>query len=134
MRSVSEFLSYKGYSLVFEDDFNGETLDRTKWNVELHEPGWVNQELQAYVDAEDVLSLRDGFLHIRPTRLTLWDGSVFYRSGRISTQGKHEFTYGIFEARLKVPRGKGFLPAFWLMTGDEERWGQWPVCGEIRRL
>ena len=48
-----------------------------------------------------------------------------------STQGKHEFTYGIFEARLRVPRGKGFLPAFWLMTGDENRWGQWPVCGEI---
>ena len=128
---MSEYLSYDGYALVFEDDFNGETLDRTKWNVELHDPGWVNEELQAYVDAEDVLSLRDGCLHIRPTRLALGDGSVFYRSGRISTQGKHEFTYGIFEARLKVPRGKGFLPAFWLMTGDEERWGQWPVCGEI---
>ena len=76
---MSEFLSYEGYTLVFEDDFNGETLDRTKWNIELHDPGWVNEELQAYVDAEDVLSLRDGCLHIRPTRLALGDGSVLYR-------------------------------------------------------
>ena len=59
---MSEYLSYDGYALVFEDDFNGETLDRTKWNIELHDPGWVNEELQAYVDAEDVLSLRDGFV------------------------------------------------------------------------
>ncbi len=128
---MSEFLSYEGYSLVFEDDFNGETLDRSKWNVELHKPGWVNEELQKYVDTEEVLFLGDGLLHIRSVRKVLADGSKAYDSGRISTQGKYEFTYGLFEARLKVPQGKGFLPAFWLMTGDEERWEQWPVCGEI---
>lgn len=124
-------LSYEGYVRVFEDQFDADTLDRSKWNVELHDPGWVNAELQEYVDAEDVLSLRDSLLLIRPVKTVLADGSVSYRSGRISTQGKHEFTYGLFEARLKVPKGKGFLPAFWLMTADEDRWGQWPVCGEI---
>lgn len=128
---MSEVLSYEGYALAFEDDFDGEALDRTKWNVELHEPGWVNEELQAYVDTEEVLFVRDSLLHIRPVKTALPDGSASYRSGRISTQGKHAFTYGIFEARLKVPRGRGLLPAFWLMTADEERWGQWPVCGEI---
>ena len=45
--------------------------------------------------------------------------------------GKKEFTYGRFEARLKVPRGKGFLPAFWMMPADESFYGQWPKCGEI---
>lgn len=128
---MSECLSYEGYAPVFEDDFDGEALDRTRWNVELHKPGWVNEELQEYVDAEDVLFLRNSLLHIRPVRTALPGGGAAYRSGRISTQGKREFTYGLFEARLKVPRGKGFLPAFWLMTGDEDRWGQWPVCGEI---
>ena len=44
-------------------------------------------------------------------------------SGRITTQGKHDFTYG--------PSGKGFLPAFWLMATDEGLYGQWPKCGEI---
>jgi len=52
-------------------------------------------------------------------------------SGRITTQRKHDFTYGRFEARAKVPTGKGYLPAFWLMATDEGFYGQWPKCGEI---
>ena len=52
-------------------------------------------------------------------------------SGRITTQGKHDFTYGRFEARAKVPAGQGYLPAFWLMASDEGLYGQWPRCGEI---
>ena len=52
-------------------------------------------------------------------------------SGRVTTQGKHDFTYGRFEARAKVPEGQGYLPAFWLMATDEGLYGQWPKCGEI---
>ena len=54
-----------------------------------------------------------------------------YTSGRISTQNKQTFTYGLFEARVKVPKGQGYLPAFWLMANDENVYGQWPRCGEI---
>ena len=128
---MSETLSHEGYALVFEDHFDGAALDRRHWNVELHEPGWVNEELQEYVDTPDVIRLEDGRLMIRPIKTVHEDGSVSYISGRVSTQHKHDFTYGIFEARLKIPKGKGYLPAFWLMTTDEERYGQWPVCGEI---
>ncbi len=39
--------------------------------------------------------------------------------------------YGLFEVRAKVPTGKGFLPAFWMMPTDENLYGQWPRCGEI---
>ena len=123
-------LSYEGYTLVFEENFDGPELDRTRWNVELHEPGWVNEEWQEYVDSPENIRLEDGRLLIRPVR-TVRDGQAFYTSGRISTRGRREFTCGLFEARLKVPRGKGFLPAFWLMTSDEDTYGQWPVCGEI---
>ncbi len=122
-------LSYEGYVLVFEDHFDAAGLDRSCWNVELHEPGWVNEELQEYV--KNTIRLEDSKLVIRPSRTLNRDGSVSYTSGRISTQRKRDFTYGLFEARLKVPRGKGYLPAFWLMTTDEEMYGQWPVCGEI---
>ncbi|SDB02628.1 carbohydrate binding domain-containing protein [Butyrivibrio sp. INlla16] len=52
-------------------------------------------------------------------------------SGRITTQNLHDFTYGRFEARAKVPASKGLLPAFWLMATDEGLYGQWPKCGEI---
>lgn len=123
-------LSYEGYTLVFEENFHGPELDRTRWNVELHKPGWVNEEWQEYVDSPENIRLEDGRLLIRPVR-TVRDGQAFYTSGRISTRGRREFTCGLFEARLKVPRGKGFLPAFWLMTSDEDTYGQWPVCGEI---
>lgn len=58
-------------------------------------------------------------------------GSRSITSGRITTQGKHDFTYGRFEARAKVPTGQGYLPAFWLMASDEGLYGQWPKCGEI---
>lgn len=127
---MGDMLSYSGYNLVFEDHFDGPALDRSRWNVELHQPGWVNEELQAYVDRPENIRLEDSFLLIRPVR-TVCGGTVSYTSGRISTQYRHDFTYGLFEARLRVPRGKGFLPAFWLMTTDEDAYGQWPVCGEI---
>ena len=54
-----------------------------------------------------------------------------YTSGRINTQGKNDFKYGYFEARARVPKGMGYLPAFWLMASDETNYGQWPQCGEI---
>lgn len=128
---MKEMLSYEGYHLVFADDFDGKELDRTCWNMELHEPGWVNEELQAYVDSGETVRAEDGMLRIRAMKRLDENGVLSYISGRVSTQWKQDFTYGIFEARLKVPEGRGFLPAFWLMTTDEERWGQWPVCGEI---
>ena len=128
---MNDILSYEGYGLVFEDSFDGPALDRSRWNVELHEPGWVNEEWQEYADSEENIFLRDGRLLIRPVKTVHKDGKVSYTSGRISTQNKQDFTYGLFEARLKVPKGKGFLPAFWLMTTDEDKYGQWPVCGEI---
>lgn len=123
-------LNLDGYSLVWEDNFDGPGLNRNDWNVELHEPGWVNAELQEYVDSEENIFFENGNLVIRPVKSTV-NGKIHYTSGRISTQNKRDFTYGVFEARLKVPEGNGFLPAFWLMATDENVYGQWPRCGEI---
>lgn len=122
-----EKLNYDGYRLVWEDRFGGPALNLDDWNMEVHEPGWVNHELQEYTTSPENIFLRDGKLVLKPVKQS--DGT--YTSGRVSTQGKRDFTYGIFEARLRVPRGKGFLPAFWLMTTSEEKFGQWPRCGEI---
>ena len=120
-------LSYEGYRLVWEESFDGDALNENNWNMELHEPGWVNNELQEYTNSRENIFLRDHYLVLKAMK----EEGGRYTSGRVSTQGKQEFTYGIFEARLKVPKGKGYLPAFWLMTGDEEKYGQWPRCGEI---
>ena len=124
-------LSYEGYELVWMDDFDGDTLNREDWNVELHEPGWVNKELQEYVDSADNIQVKDSNLYLIPIQTKKEDGTYYYTSGRVNTQGKHDFKYGLFEARLRVPRGKGYLPAFWMMPLDEDYYGQWPKCGEI---
>ena len=302
----------EGYKLVFNDDFDGNQLDRTVWNVEKHEKGWVNGELQEYVDSDENIKVQDGCLNIIPVEKvettsttdgqnllsnadfssgkTGWtetiadwgsdgcdaaaqssvaDGAITYTitnpgndlwhvqlkqtvklaakkhytlsykvksdvartietgvqgdeennyisygaktqslqagkeesvsidvyaeegydtatlyfslgrktgdtsipdasevtisdislvettanmlpanafgdnatagtkvkksytSGRISTQNLKTFTYGRFEVKAKVPKGQGYLPAFWLMANDENVYGQWPRCGEI---
>lgn len=292
-------LSYDGYTKVWGDEFDGDSLNRDDWNVETHEKGWVNNELQEYVDSEENIQVKDGKLIINPVKkvtetenkdagnllknsdfsegmegwtqtIANWggadgsadasekiaDGSITYSiknagtqdwnvqlkqtdislqnghtykvsfkakstaarkfktgvmsasyewyggcepeleadkeqdisfeftmgsdtpadfyislgkyddtetpasdvtisdikfvdmnatddetdstkeaasytSGRISTQNKQTFTYGRFECRAKVPKGQGYLPAFWLMANDENVYGQWPRCGEI---
>ncbi len=123
---MAKDLSYDGYNLKFEENFNGKELDESVWNYEEHPAGWVNNELQSYIISERNVYLKNGNLIIQPEKF----GGI-YTSGRINTQGKKDFKYGIFEARLKVPRGKGFLPAFWMMPTDESMYGQWPKCGEI---
>lgn len=118
------------YHLVWQDDFNGTSLDRINWNVELHDPGWVNSELQSYVDTEENIYVKDGNLIIQPKKIEQ-NGKISYTSGRVNTQGKKDFKYGYFECRAKVPQGTGYLPAFWMMPTNENLYGQWPKCGEI---
>lgn len=133
-------LSYEGYTKVWGDEFDGDSLNRDDWNVETHEKGWVNSELQEYVDSEENIQVKDGKLVINPVKKVSSIESndaastkevVSYTSGRVSTQNKQTFTYGRFECRAKVPKGHGYLPAFWLMANDENLYGQWPRCGEI---
>ena len=112
---AAQTLSYEGYTLRWQDEFDGAELNRDDWNVELHEPGWVNNELQSYVDSPENIYLEDGKLVLKPVETKNADGTVSYTSGRVNTQNKHDFKYGIFEARAKVPAGQGFLPAFWKM-------------------
>lgn len=125
----NQTLSYEGYSLKWQEEFEGAELNRNDWNVELHERGWVNNEMQQYVDSAENIQVKDGKLLLRP--VTKNAKKKLYTSGRINTKGKHDFKYGIFECRAKFPKGKGFLPAFWMMPTEESLYGQWPSCGEI---
>lgn len=114
---------------LFYESFNGNTLDRAKWNVEV--TGYtVNKEQQAYVDSASVLSLTDGNLMIkplyRPGYVSNKQKKYDFLSGRINTRSKFEFTYGTASARIKMSAGAGLWPAFWAL-GE----GKWPDCGEI---
>ncbi|UJR80628.1 glycoside hydrolase family 16 protein [Sandaracinus amylolyticus] len=115
------------WRLVWSDEFDGTTLDESKWVYEVQRPGWVNNELQSYTDRRrENVRVEDGHLVIEARR-DFFGGE--YSSGRIKTQGRASWTYGRFEARIQVPGGWGTWPAFWMMPDDQHR--GWPACGEI---
>ena len=116
--------SKKAYSLVWEDEFNGSSLDTTSWSNEVAPPGWVNNELQRYTNGRNV-ELRDGKLLIIAQK-----ENNEYTSARIITSGKRTFTYGLFEIKAKLPHGTGTWPALW-MLGQNINEAGWPACGEL---
>ena len=110
----------------FRDDFDGDELNRTVWNVEVNCDGGGNGEAQCYVDDDANLRVEDGKLHLVASRAA--DGTI--TSGRINTRGRLEVAYGRWEARVKVPGVDGTWPAFWTLGHDFGQIG-WPACGEI---
>lgn len=119
-----------GYSLLWNDEFDGETMDETKWNYEPHQPGWTNNELQEYTTSTDNVFVRDGNLVLKAIK-TEKDGKAYYTSGKVTGQNKTDFLYGKVVVSAKVPEGKGLWPAIWMMPKNENVYGQWPKCGEI---
>ncbi len=122
----------EGYELVWHDEFDGSTLDVTKWNIEVSAEGGGNNELQYYTDRSINCYVRNGFLILQALqeRYTGPEGTRDYTSARINTRNKGDWTYGWFEIRAKLPYGKGLWPAIWMMP-TESRYGSWPASGEI---
>ncbi len=117
---------------VWADEFDGSRLDTTAWTSEVM-PDPHNEELQYYpgrIDEEPGANawLEDGVLVIE-AREEAYEHRR-YTSARLITQGKKEFLYGRFEARMKLPAEVGMWPAFWLLGGNIDTVG-WPACGEI---
>lgn len=81
--------------------------------------------------AEHTITISDVSIKQKVDKSAYKSGEFTYTSGRINTQNKQTFKYGLFEVKAKVPTGMGYLPAFWLMPNDEDTYGQWPRCGEI---
>ncbi len=124
------------WTLVWSDDFNGASgspVDPSKWVSETGGGGWGNNELKTYTNRVQNAYQQDGKLVIKilEGKFTGADGIARnYTSARLKTQGKFSQTYGRFEARIKVPRGQGIWPAFW-MLGEDIGKVPWPACGEI---
>ncbi len=117
-----------GYKLVWQDEFNtpGRSLpDNSKWWYETGGGGWGNNEKQTYVsgrrDKDTIAMVSDGTLKITAKKV---GGEVL--SVRMNTV--EGWTYGYFEASLKLPVGKGTWPAFWMMP---KNFRAWPDDGEI---
>jgi len=122
------------WQLSWSDDFSTDGApDPGKWVHDLGGSGWGNNELETYTDRPDNAIVRGGSLVITARKETYRgrDGSERpYTSARLKTLGTFSQTYGKFEARMKIPRGQGVWPAFW-MLGDNITSAGWPACGEI---
>lgn len=116
------------WALDWSDEFDGTVLDKGKWVAETGGNGWGNNELQYYTGRPENLRVVDGKLVIEAKK-EKFDARE-YTSARIKTAGLKERTYGRYEARIKIPRGQGIWPAFWMLGNDVGTAG-WPASGEI---
>ena len=131
-------ISTTEWEQVWSDEFDGDELDMSKWNILRWRPRWVNNEEQAYTNRDTNVFLQDGNLVIQgliePNYYdTDYNGNQYtanYTSGRVNTDDNFSWTYGRFDIRAKLPSGKGSWPAIWMLGESITRIG-WPDCGEI---
>jgi beta-glucanase (GH16 family) len=125
-------------AVTFQDTFDGpagSAVDSSKWQTETGD-NVSNHERQYYTSGNKNAAL-DGQGHLvitarkeNPANYQCWYGTCQYTSARLNTSGKFTTTYGHVEARMKIPRGQGMWPAFWMLGGDNGQVG-WPNSGEI---
>lgn len=121
----------QSWNLVWADEFNGTTLDLTKWEHQIGTGcpslcGWGNNELQ-YYRAENT-SVAGGVLSITAKRENF--GGQSYTSSRIRSRLRGDWKYGRIEMRAKMPVGRGMWAAFWMLP-TTETYGGWAASGEI---
>ncbi|PKP39202.1 MAG: glycoside hydrolase [Bacteroidetes bacterium HGW-Bacteroidetes-15] len=121
-------LTYDGYSLVWNDEFDGTTINSSNWVFEIGtgNSGWGNNELQYY--RQENAWIEEGVLTIE-ARKENYSGSN-YTSSRMKTQNKLSFQYGRIDIRALLPKGQGIWPALWMLGNSITSVG-WPQCGEI---
>lgn len=119
-----------GWKLVWQDEFDGKEIGTANWTYDLGGGGWGNGESQVYTDNSENARLENGFLVIEAQKKQNDQGGFEFTSARLKTQSLQTFQYGRIEARIKVPEGAGFWPAFWMLGSNFPQVG-WPDCGEI---
>lgn len=116
------------WELVWQDEFDGETINPDNWVHDTGAGGWGNNEWQYHTDRPENSRIENGMLVIE-ARQEDFRGSN-YTSARLKTQYLQTWTYGRIEARMKLPTGKGIWSAFWMLGEDIVTTG-WPRSGEI---
>jgi len=127
----------EGWNLVWSDEFDGKTLDRTKWDYQFGTGsqyglnGWGNDELEYYTDNN--AKVEKGMLIIEARKED--KNGMKYTSSRIRTMKDdgtvlYAPTFGRIEARMKLPKGDGLWPAFWMLPATD-KYGVWASSGEI---
>ncbi len=119
------------WQLTWQDEFDGpagQLPDLARWGFDVG-TDWGNGQLEYDTARPENVSL-DGAGNLVITARAERYQNRDYTSGRINTRGKFEHTTGRFEARMRMPGGRGLWPAFWLLGSNFATVG-WPACGEI---
>ena len=126
----------QNWQLVWEDDFNGSSLNQSKWVHDIGTGsqygmwGWGNGELQYYQPQNTTLNNGIAKIEVKEEPngiIDSWSATSYFSSSKITTKGLFNFRYGKVEARIKTIDGQGFWPAFWMLPSN----GSWPCDGEI---
>ncbi|MCM3665171.1 carbohydrate binding domain-containing protein [Mesobacillus subterraneus] len=131
------------WSLVWNDEFNGKEIDRSKWTFDIGNwivdengngitSGWGNNEKEYYTDSNENAFIDDGKLVIKAKEEKVTDqfGTYDYTSAKLKTKGLFSKKYGRYEIKAKLPVGKGLWPAIWMLP-EEDKYGTWAASGEI---
>ena len=130
-----------GWKLVWSDEFDGTTIDKTKWSFEENCWGGGNGEQQCYTNQDTNAFVSDGKLNIvarkesftgpnSPDGTGTATATLPYTSARLRTKNLAEWSYGRFEIRAKLPQGQGTWPAIWMLPTNSP-YGDWAASGEI---
>lgn len=116
----------KAQTLLFSDEFNGISLDTTKWvqnyddrSGDMRYSNWRNGEAQWYKPANNVVA--NGYLsQIAKKEITAGsERTYYYSSGIITSHPSFNFTYGFFVSRVWLCPGNGFWPSLWIWPRGE---------------
>ncbi|GAA4887870.1 hypothetical protein GCM10023311_09650 [Flaviramulus aquimarinus] len=122
------------WKLVWSDEFNSDSINLNDWNFQVEKAGRFNEEWQRYTNSNNNAYIENNCLVIRAIHESHTHGMDQYTSARLHTANKQFWKYGKIAAKIKLPKGKGIWPAFWMLgTNINENGGDtpWPQCGEI---
>ncbi len=126
---ITQNMSGENLTLVWSDEFDGTTIDTSKWTFDIGNWGWGNNELQYYTENRpENARIEDGNLVIEAHKD---DMGQAWTSARLTTRGKISFVYGRIAFRARVPKEKGNWAAGWTLGDNYIDEFSWPYCGEI---
>ena len=131
---------FRAWKCTFADDFNGSTLDTTKWLAQQTAGSGFSTGKDCYMDSPNNVSVADGALNLtvrqeaEPFYCASKPGTGFttdVTAGSVSTYNRFAQAYGRFEIRAAFPDAKvaGLHSALWLYPASPVQ--AWPASGEI---